>query len=97
VTLPEPWYPINDVPAARTLADELACELSDGQLLFGVAVEAVARRADRDDVLFRLLDGSGRLAVVHLTWRGQAEPPPWPVAALYTDETDWLARETGDG
>jgi hypothetical protein len=76
VTFPEPWYPIIDVTAARTLADELARELGEGHLLFDVAVEAVARRADRDDVLFRLLDGSGRLALVHLTWRGEVEPAP---------------------
>jgi hypothetical protein len=39
-------------------------------------------------VVFRLLDGSGRLAVAHLTWRRGLESLPWPFTTIYADEAD---------
>jgi hypothetical protein len=70
---------------------ELRRELKPGNPLFGLPVAAVARRYDQDDVLFELLDGSGRVAQVHLTWVGESERPPWPGTKLFESLTKWAA------
>jgi hypothetical protein len=70
---------------------ELLLELKPGHPLFGLPVAAVARRYDQDDVLFEVLDGSGRVAEVHLTWAGEREQPPWPSTALFDSLADWAA------
>ena len=48
--------------------DGLRRELSAGHPLYDMPTRAVGRRQDCDDVLFSIEDGSGRVAVVHLTW-----------------------------
>ncbi len=48
------------------------------------------RRRDRDDVLFEILDGSQRLALVHLTQQAESDPR-WPLTILFTTETEWAA------
>lgn len=89
--LPEGWQPIGEA-TAENLAAELARELPVGHPLSGIPVVAVALGPEPDDVLFRLLDGSGRLAVVHLTWRQGVESLPWPFTTLYDNEADWRRR-----
>lgn len=97
----EPWVPIDRAEAAAALADRLAVEVGPGHPLHAVPVQAVGRRADRDDVLYRLLDGTGRVAVVHLTWTGSPpERPPYPWATLYPSIEAWaerMAAELADG
>jgi hypothetical protein len=90
----EPWYALGseDAERARAFEFELARELSPGHPLAGVPVEAFGKRDDNDDVLFRLRDGSGRLAVVHLTFIGKPDRPPWPAMALFDNDTDWFER-----
>ena len=79
-----PWHPIQDAEAERVLAQELRAELSKRHVLHGIAVRAVGRRQDCDDVLFELLHGSGRFAVVHLTYSQHPEPDPrWPDTTVY--------------
>ncbi|QEH35600.1 hypothetical protein OJF2_41530 [Aquisphaera giovannonii] len=96
MTLPETWQPIAE-GAAANLTAELARELSPGHPLSAIPVAAVALGPDPDDVLFRLLDGSGRLAVVHLTWRQGIESLPWPFTTLYDDEAAWLSHAHAEG
>ena len=60
-----------------------------GHVLFGLPVSPVARRQDRDDVLFTLEDGSGRVAVVHLTYKNETEPL-WPRTSFFPDLDSWL-------
>lgn len=96
----ERWSPIDDAGTARNMEMELARELSSSHPLFNVPVTAIGLRIDSDDVLFRLFDGSGRLAVVHLTWRQGPEPPPWPYTMFYRDDADQSFRvstEESDG
>jgi hypothetical protein len=62
---------------------EMQAELGAGHPLFGVPVAAVGKHDGADDVLFRVLDGSGRVAVVHLTWARHPEPPPWPATEFF--------------
>lgn len=90
------WRPIAEV-VAENLAAELARELPVGHPLSGIPVSAVALGPDPDDVLFRLLDGSGRLAVVHLSWRQGVESLPWPFTILSNNEADWRSRGAAEG
>jgi hypothetical protein len=76
-----PWGAVSD---AAAFVDELHRECGLRHPLRGVAVSALASREDTDDVLFRLEDGSGRVAVVHLTWRKESGPD-WPHATILPD------------
>jgi hypothetical protein len=87
----EPWFISND----PRLADELRRELPAGHILAGLPVIARARRQDRDDVLFEILDGSGRLAQVHLTYQAESDPR-WPTTVVFPTEADWLSRMVAD-
>jgi hypothetical protein len=72
---------------------ELQRELSAGHPLFGLPVKTLARRQDCDDVLFALQDGTGRVAVVHLTWtHSPPERPPWPGTTLFQSLEIWAAE-----
>jgi DNA-binding protein H-NS len=55
-----------------------------------------------DDVLIRIddrkarsADAPYRCAVVHATWSGHAERPPWPSTTLYTDAQQALDHLEG--
>ena len=86
----EPWRPIEDPARASALEAELYREVSDGHALGGIQVAAIGTTDHPDDVLFQLLDGSGRYATVHLTWkRGTSE---WPYTRVFWSEADWLDR-----
>ena len=62
-----------------------------GAPLYGVPVKAIARRVDRDDVLFQLLRHLCDYAVVHLTWSGREEPnPAFPGCQIYADADDLM-------
>ncbi len=87
----EPWFADGN-PA---LVDELRRELAPGHVLFGMSVWAVARRRDCDDVLYALEDGSGRVAVVHLTWSPEADPA-WPVTELFDELESWAETMRND-
>lgn len=85
IELLEPWCAIDDRSGVE---QELARELPAGHVLAGKTVRAVARRDDRDDVLFEV--AGMEYAVVHLTWRRQRETDPrWPSTELYATLEDW--------
>lgn len=88
-----PWQSVtNDPSQAAGMARELARELSTGHPLYGLPVQTLARRQDCDDVLFAVEDGSGRVAVVHLTWsHSPPERPPWPGTVMYPSLEAWVA------
>ena len=81
----EPWHEAHDA----SLVAELSRELARGHVLFGIPVKVLARRHDRDDVLFELADGSSRLAQVHLTFQVESSSA-WPSARLFPDWDAWL-------
>jgi hypothetical protein len=84
VTWLTPWHPIDGGAPDDGTVRELRREISARHVLHGVPVRPVARRQDCDDVLFELLDGTGRLAVVHLTYSTRPEPDPrWPETTLF--------------
>ena len=86
-----PWHPVD----GQALARELEREVPRGHILFGAAVIAMARRRDRDDVLFELADGSGRVAEVHLTWAVEQDPA-CPRTTLYESIQDWKVSMLAD-
>lgn len=86
-----PW---DAVEAGDGLDAELRREVGPGHPLHGVATRALGRRCDQDDVLFALEDGTGRVAVVHLTWTSSPpEEPPWPSARLFPSLAAWAATD----
>jgi len=86
----EPW---ESVGVGEKLVAELHLELPPHHTLYRCRVEAVARRRDNDDVLFRVVEEPARLAVVHLTWRMAEEPDPhFPWTRFYVDLQDWVER-----
>ncbi len=68
----KPWEPVSQ--SAGNLNVELQKEISPQHPLHGHAAQAMGRRADCDDALFLLDDGT--LAVVHLTWSGRQDMDP---------------------
>ena len=95
-----PWGGSNRGAGSRTSAPnppaffeaELRRELGPGNPLFGRPVAAVGKRDGSDDVLFRLLDGTGRVAVVHLTSGKRPESPPWPGCTIFSGLEAWAAE-----
>lgn len=86
---PEMWQPIDPVTAVQ-LQNELHRELSSQHPLFACRAEALARREDRDDVLFKIDGVIFEYAVVHLTWRPEA-CPEFPWTTFYVTMDDWQA------
>jgi hypothetical protein len=76
-----PWESVSNSDELRA---ELARECGLLHPLRGTAVTAIARRIDRDDVLFRLDDGSFRVALVHLTYRKEVGPN-WPHTVFFAN------------
>jgi hypothetical protein len=91
---PHGWDAL-DPGAGASFEAELARQLSPGHRLYGLAVRAVGQGGNGDDVLFEMADGSGRVAVAHLTWARRAEQPPWPDSAVFGSRAAWLASEGG--
>ena len=86
---PPSFSPLKRPNEKPGLEIELRRELKPGHPLYGLSVEAIGRRYDQDDVLFELLDDSGRVAEVHLTWAGESEKPPYPCTALFDSFAAW--------
>lgn len=89
-----PWQPIRSPHEADVLVAELHRELAQSHPLHGLPLRPLARRPDTDDVLFTIADGTGRVAAVHLTWRGDRETAAWPCCILYPDLAAWASAES---
>lgn len=89
----EPWESIEDqVHGAGDLyRSELVAEVSPGHVLYGVTVQPLAKGCG-DDVLFKMLDGSGRVVLVHLTWTSRPENFPFPVSVIYPSLALWISQ-----
>jgi hypothetical protein len=82
-----PWFESSETH----LVDELHRELPAGHVLKNVEVSVVARRHDRDDVLYALDVGSARLALVHLTWgKAREVDMKWPTTKFFDNHQSWL-------
>jgi hypothetical protein len=88
-----PWQSLPIGSPQDSLVQELQSELVPAHVLFAMPVRPIAKRQDCDEVLFELLDGSGRYAVVHLTYAQHLEPDPrWPETRVF-GSWDGFVRE----
>jgi hypothetical protein len=87
----DPWYSIvSNHARVSAMERELQREVAAGHPMFGLAVNAIGSRCDCDDVLFRILDGTNRVAVVHLSWpHHPPDKPPWPHTTIYDSLECW--------
>ena len=81
----EPWWSTDEQDAhfRQTFLAQLTTEVGPGHVMYGLPVRMVGRDGGSDDTLFEILDGSGRFALVHLTWAKGQERLPWPSTAIY--------------
>ncbi|WP_029913258.1 hypothetical protein [Pelobacter seleniigenes] len=89
----EPWCSVMQMgeQIAQSWQRQLQIEVLPGHSLFGKPVKLLAR-GNGDDALFEILDGSGRVANVHLTWSKSQERLPWPRTDIYSGLQDWGER-----
>lgn len=80
----EPWQAPGDPAFYET---ELKKEVSFFHPLNWKNVRAIAHRTDCDDVLFEVLTGKWKYAVVHLTWRKERSRK-FPTTKFYKDWKD---------
>ena len=89
----EPWGFVLKEDAAGLVA-ELKKEMRRAHVLSGAMVEAVARRCDCDDVLFKTDSKKGLFAVVHLTWSGKPDQfSDWPHTVFYQSWEEWTQED----
>lgn len=85
----EPW--ISEY--SSTYLEELYKEISEDHLLYGIALNVVARRLDKDEVLFQFKENSNKYVQVHLTWKKDKEiDPKWPKSRVYNSFEDWATE-----
>lgn len=95
-----PWFGLDALEPkfATTFEEVLKREVGPGHPLYGIPVQAIAKSESNDDMLYRLLDGTGRVAEVHLTWtRSPPERPPWPVTAIFASLDEWAEESMRAG
>jgi hypothetical protein len=90
VELGEPLRDLRgDEDSAERLRAELVREVRSGHPLHGSDPRVVAEAIPQDEVVVTTFDG--RVALVHLTWRGRTETPPRPTA-LFLESAEHLAE-----
>lgn len=90
----EPWWSTaeEDRDFHETFEGQLRLEVGPDHKLFDIPARLIGRHGGSDDTLFELLDGSGRVAVVHLTWSKCREDKPWPRHWIYENVEDFAKR-----
>ena len=90
----EPWWSTAEKDALfhEPFHQQLRTEVGPGHVMYGVPARMIARHVGSDDTLFELLDGSGRVAVVHLTWAKAQERLPWPGTDVYPSLKAFVAE-----
>ena len=71
--------------AAAPFAAELHREVKPGHPLHGIPCTVIARAYPQDDVIVQIESGA---AVVHLTWAGDRETPPYPSTSFATSAAE---------
>ena len=79
---PANWMPLESDRDGHFIS-ELRCEHPPGHILNGLPLRVIGT-GDCDNVLFELLDGTGRFAAVHLTYSVETNPI-WPDTKVYDD------------
>jgi hypothetical protein len=64
--------------------------MCERHVLCDLPVRAIGRCGACDDVLFEVLDGTRRFAIVHLTWAKDRERDErWPAASIIEDSKEF--------
>lgn len=84
LSIMEPWMPASN---PVDLENELRKEVSFFHPLYWKKVRAIGMRMDRDDVLFEVLNGAHKYAVVHLTY-AKERSKKFPTTHFYRDWED---------
>ena len=84
-----PWQLLS-AERAESFLRELHRELDCQHPLYGLSLQPVAHSGVADDVLVQGNDG--QVVMVHLTWSGRAEVPPWPDYQLYASWEKWTEQ-----
>ena len=88
LNLLKPWIVPSDNDA---LVSEFLREVRPDGILYQIKIVALAMRCDCDDVLFSIDDGTGRVAVVHLTWSGKQDSNKgWPETIIFESYQSWI-------
>ncbi|QJD83233.1 hypothetical protein [Cohnella herbarum] len=82
----EPWIP----ETSLIFLEELYNELPNNHILYGAELNVIARRLDKDEVLFQFQENSNKYVQVHLTWKQDKETNPWPLFILFNSFDDWV-------
>ncbi|MGH3387708.1 MAG: hypothetical protein ACRDOO_02380 [Actinomadura sp.] len=93
----QPWTVIEGSRRAQSVEAEFDTEIDRGHALHGRTLTVWLACNACDDVLVRIDDHQAqagttpyRCAVVHATWSGHPERPPWPSTTVYTDAQQGL-------
>jgi hypothetical protein len=89
----EPWASTEglDERFHATFLNQLKTEVGPGHPMFEKPAKLIAR-GNGDDCLFKLLDGTERVAVVHLTWAKHRERLPFPGTSIYESIQEWRTQ-----
>jgi len=86
-TLLEPW-----VSATLGAEKELEIEVGKNHPLFQLQCVPIARRIDKDEVLFQIAK-TNRYAVVQLTWSGKTElDSKFPKTEMFNGIDEWIEK-----
>lgn len=88
----EPWSSTEGLPQELhdSFREQLKREVGPGHAMYGLPVGLIAR-GHGDEALFEILDGSGQVVDVHLTWGKPQERMPWLWATIYRSFDEWAA------
>lgn len=89
----DPWWSTENhtVQFHESFRKQLEREVPPGHGMYQVPATVIAR-GNGDDALFQILDGSNRVADVHLTWAGGRAKLPWPITTIYCNLDEWVER-----
>lgn len=76
----------------KKLLDQLIKDVGQKHVLFGAKLTTIARRYDRDDVLYQYVNEPQKYVEVHLTWSFNIDER-WPDAKIYDSFEDWFENK----
>ena len=83
----EPWIP----ETSMIFLEELHKEISENHILYGVNLDVIARREDKDEVLYQYKTNPHKYVQVHLTWKMDKEiDPRWPRTREFNSFDHWV-------
>lgn len=84
----EPWHLI-DIDKQDLFNIELSKEVYPSHILYNSKLNAIAKNSSNDDVLYAFVDGTFRVADVHLSWKQKVEVFPYPISIIYCSFAKW--------